>query len=322
MEKFVVHKIYRYFLILAFYGMFAAAAVAQNPITLHPKNSSPVTGTVLDMGDQGIRLQLSDGTFMNNPIPWGLLSVEDLKMLQDDPKAGRFVEPFIPIPQADKLKRTEVPNLKEPTRLDRPAAHSFFAALGGSSVGLVMLLLIYAGNLYAGYEIAIFRAQPPALVCGVAAVVPVLGPVIFLAMPTREREEEYHAQAAPDQNLEAAIAAEQHVAPQPAAGQRRAPTQQVAAVDAPAANVKSFIRGQYTFNRRFFETQVPGFFAMSRPEAVKNSVLTFKSVRGTHVVQRITRVSPTDIYIQVQKGPASEEISIPFVEIQEVHLAS
>jgi hypothetical protein len=317
-KNLIVNKICRYAVLMSLCGMLALTASAQGTITLHPKNGQPVTGTILDMGDQGIRLQMADGTFMDKPIPWGLLSLDDLQQLQNDPKADRYVEPFIPVPRAEKLQKTEVPHWNQPPRLDKPEAHSLFGALGTSGVGVLMFLLIYAGNIYAAYEIAIFRAQPLGLVCGVAAVVPIIGPVIFLAMPTRERHTEYHAQPATDDNLEAAIAAEQQASPSPAPGPQRAPTQPVAT--APASNVKTFVRGQYTFNRRFFETQVSGFFAMIRPEAVRNAVLTFKSARGTHVVQRITRISPNEIYIQVQKGHASEEVIIPFVEIQEVLL--
>ena len=47
------------------------------------------------------------------------------------------------------------------------------------------MLLLYAANIYAGYEISIFRARPPALVCGVSAVLPLIGPIIFLSMPTK-----------------------------------------------------------------------------------------------------------------------------------------
>jgi hypothetical protein len=324
MEKFGVHKFYRYCLVMAFCGLWAATAVAQPAaITLHPKNRPAATGTILDMGEQGIRLQLSDGTYMDNPIPWGLLSQDDLKALQDNPKAEPFVEPFIQIPQAEKLERTQV-DIKEPPRLERPASGSVFAALAGSGVGLVMLLLIYSGNLYAAYEISLFRAQPPALVMGISAVAPVLGPVIFLALPTRVRTEEYEGQAGTDENLEAAIAAEQAV-PMPAAaaagGHRRAPTQPVAVgAAAAAAGGKSFVRGQFTFNRRFFETQMPGFFGVMRPEADKHTILTFKTARGTFVVNRISRISPNDVHIQVVKGHASEEIVLPFLEIQEVHM--
>ena len=197
-----------------------------------------------------------------------------------------------------------------------------FAALAGAEpLGLVMLLLIYAGNIYAAYEISIFRAQPAALVCGISAVVPVLGPLIFLALPTRERFYDEGGQEAPDENLAAAIAEEEAVPePGPAVGgaRRRAPTQPVATTEAAAG--KAFVRGQYTFNRRFFETQMPGFFGVVRPLADQHTVLIFKTARGTHVVQRISRISPNDVHVQIQKGHATEEIIVPFLEIQEVHM--
>ncbi len=183
-------------------------------------------------------------------------------------------------------------------------------------MGIFILLLLYAANIYAGYEIAIFRAQPTGMVCGTAAVLPFIGPIIFLSMPTKLK----HAAAAveeapPDENLETAIAVEQTAASENAAtgGQAAAP-----AVTLPPT--RTFPRGQYTFNRRFFETQLPGFFAVMRPEADKEMVLTIKASRGTHTVQRISRISPNELYIQVQKGHASEEIVIPFIEIQEVQL--
>src|SRR5580692_7952904 len=109
MEKFGVHKFYRFCVVLAFCGWWAATAGAQTTTyTLHPKNGAVVTGTILDLGDQGIRLQLSDGTYMDNPVPWGLLSQDDLRQLQNIPKAQPFVEPFIQIPRAEKLERTQV----------------------------------------------------------------------------------------------------------------------------------------------------------------------------------------------------------------------
>src|SRR5439155_13576661 len=93
-------------------------------------------------------------------------------------------EPFIEITQEEKAKKTEV-TIKQPQRLERPAKQSLLGAFLGSGLGVLILLLLYAGNLYAAYEIAIFRAQPVPLVCGVAAVLPVAGPIIFLSMPTR-----------------------------------------------------------------------------------------------------------------------------------------
>ncbi len=186
--------------------------------------------------------------------------------------------------------------------------------------GIFILLVLYAANIYAAYEISIFRAQPPALVCGVAAVAPVIGPVIFISMPTRLRQKEADWQPpaeeyAPAGEAAAAIAAEQ----QAVAGEQQAAAH-AAAQPAGPPPPKVFARGQFTFNRRFFETQLPAFFAMTRPEAERDSVLTFKTARGNFPVQRISRISATDITLQVHKGHAFEDHLIPFVEIQEVQL--
>jgi len=35
---------------------------------------------------------------------------------------------------------------------------------------------------------------------------------------------------------------------------------------------------------------------------------------------RITRIAANELHLQVQKGHASEEVMIPFIEIQEVRL--
>ena len=59
---------------------------------------------------------------------------------------------------------------------------------------------------------------------------------------------------------------------------------------------------------------------MTRPEAEKDTVLTFKTTRGNFVVQRISRISANDITLQVNKGHAFEDNIVPFVEIQEVQL--
>jgi hypothetical protein len=59
---------------------------------------------------------------------------------------------------------------------------------------------------------------------------------------------------------------------------------------------------------------------MTRPEAELDKILTFKTARGTFIVQRISRISANDITLQVQKGPASEDVVVPFVEVQEVQV--
>jgi hypothetical protein len=84
--------------------------------------------------------------------------------------------------------------------------------------------------------------------------------------------------------------------------------------------VTTFQRGQFTFNRRFFETRFASFFSVVRREADRDLVLTIKSARGTYVVQRISRISANDLHAQIQEGQASAEVMIPFPEIQEIQL--
>ena len=79
-------------------------------------------------------------------------------------------------------------------------------------------------------------------------------------------------------------------------------------------------RGQFTFNRRFIETKFPGFFGVVRRDADRDMVLVIKSSRGEYVGQRISRIAANDLHLQVQRGHASEEVMIPFVEIQEIRL--
>ena len=74
------------------------------------------------------------------------------------------------------------------------------------------------------------------------------------------------------------------------------------------------------FNRRFFETKFASFFSVARREADKDMVMVVKSARGEYLADRISRISANELYAQVRKGPASEEVMIPFTEIQEVRL--
>ncbi len=309
-----MHKLYRFCVLLTFCVLLAGIAGAE---TLHLTDGQTVTGEIVSIDDKGIVLKQPDGSY-GERTPWTKLSQADLKELQQNPKAAQFVEPFIEVSQADKLAKTEI-EIKDVARLPRPTGHSLIAAMFTSAIGIFTLLILYAGNFYAAYEIAIFRAQPVGLVCGVAAVAPFVGPIIFLSMPTRLKQKEPEWHPAPEEPVEAglatAIAAEQGTEGAPAAA---------AVPAAPAGPVlpptKTYMRGQYTFNRRFFETQMPGYFAMVRSEADKDMLLTIKSTRGTHVAHRISRISGNELYLQVQKGNASEDVIIPFVEIQEVQL--
>jgi hypothetical protein len=311
MQKSIVHKFYRYCVLLTFCGLLAGTAFAE---TIHLSNGQTLTGDLVSPDDKGFVLKQTDGSFSDRVL-WGKVSQDDLKQLAQNPKVAQFAEAFIDAPQEETVKRADI-EIKPFPKLERPPARSLFAALGTTGMGILILLVLYGANLYAAYEISIFRAQPAGLVCGVAAVAPVVGPIIFLSMPPKLRKRVEEHQPALEENIEAAI-----VTDQAAAEAAEAATQAAAAPAGPVLPpTKTFARGQFTFNRRFFETQLAGYFAMSRPEADREMVLTIKANRGTYIAQRISRISPNEVYLQVQKGHASEEVIIPFVEIQEVQL--
>lgn len=300
-----------------------------------------VTGELLpgSANEDGVQIKVGEGDYKR--VLWTSFSQDDLKKFSAIPKLGPLVEPYIEISPQEKRQRTEV-NLKTPTRLERPQPESFFGALFGSALGVFIVFLVYAANVYAGYEVAIFRAQPPPLVCGLSAI-PGLGfavPIIYLCLPTRmpaRTEEEAPAEgeaAAPVPETAgaaggpatSAAGAEGGAADNPMAiegaahpsGLRLAHAPEPAKQELPPAT--TFQRGQFTFNRRFFETKFSGFFAAVRRDAERDMVLLIRSARGEYVGQRITRIAANDLHLLVQKGPASEEVTIPFVEIKEIVL--
>ncbi len=315
---------------LAVFGWVAPTARAE---TFKLVNGETITGEVLvdSANDVGVQVKLGEGKYER--VPWANFSQEDLKTFAKSPKMEPYVEPFIEVTQAEKIKKTEV-NIKQPQRLTRPAPTSLPAALFSSSLGLFLLLLIYAGNLYAAYEVSIFRARPAGLVCGVSAVLPFIGPIIFLCLPAQvvQAQETWEPVAA----AAAHAATPDTVNPMQAEGAVHPTALHLAgsgATDAAKTGpleggrgkpelppTTTYQRGQFTFNRRFIETKFPGFFGVVRRDADRDMVLVIKSSRGEYTGQQISRIAANDLHLLVQRGHASEEVMIPFVEIQEIRL--
>jgi hypothetical protein len=277
-------------------------------------DGTSVTGDIVTFDDFGVKFRMPDGNYTDR-MPWAKFSQDGLKQLAANPKIQPLVEPFIEIPLSERPKKPEV-KIQEVTRLERPAPQSLFGALFASPVGLFALALIYAANLFAGFEIAVFRARPKALVMGVAAVLPILGPLIFLAlpMPVETVPEGELAQAEAD-------AATFAVPGQPGV------TEEVSVADGspgtPAAGKAAgqvFQRGQFTFNRRFFETKFSGYFGVVRHGAEKDQTLLVKTGGGQFVVERITRISANDVHLEVVQNGTHQEIMLPFAQIQEIQL--
>jgi hypothetical protein len=303
-------------------GWLAGTACAD---TFQLNEGRTLTGELVagSANDAGLQFRLADGSYER--VAWTSFSQEDLKKFKEDKKLAAFVEPFIEVSQEERLKRTEV-KLNEPPRLTRPAPRSLLGAMFSSSVGAFVLLLLYAANIYAAYEISIFRARPIALVCGVSAVLPLIGPVLFLLLrpPVKPSAAEEVVADEPAQTFNVPKApADGSPGESPAeatAGGLRIAHTETGPVAGEKFKAQVFQRGAFTFNRRFFETKFPGFFGVVRREAEKDLVMSIKSARGDYICQRVTRIAANDVHVQVQKGQASEEVMIPFSEIQEIQL--
>jgi hypothetical protein len=297
-------------------GLWVAAGADTFPLT----DGTSVTGDAISYNDNGVVFRLEVDKYSER-VPWTKFSQDALEQLSKNPRIKLLADPFIETaPVEARAKKVEV-KVNEVSRLELPPKQSLFGALFSSSVGLVALMLIYAANIFAGYEIAVVRLRPIPVVMGLAVVLPILGPLIFLIMPVRA--------AAPEP-----AAMQPMTAPQtftvPGAAQPTAAgihiveaSWQGKSSSAPGANANEpqiFQRGQFTFNRRFFETKFSGFFALIRREAEKNLVLIVKTGRENMVVERITRIATNEMHVEVGQSVVKKEIMVPFAEIVEVQL--
>jgi hypothetical protein len=308
-------------------GLLAGIARAD---TFQLNDGSTVAGDIVSFNENGLRFRLADGSYSDS-VPWTKFSQADLKKLAQDPKMEPFVSPNIEVTEEQRIQRTEVP-VNQPHRLKRPVAGSLFGAMLSSSVGLFIIVLLYSAGVYAAYEVALFRRRPPALVCGLAAV-PALGllsPIIFLSLPAQrksnEEEELYQAETTPVETPTFVVPGTPPPEPEPApesGGLRISHAASPGASGTPGVPLpptQVFQRGAFMFNRRFFETKFASFFSVARRETDKDMIMMIKSARGEYAAERISRISANDMYAQVRKGQATEEVMIPFTEIQEVRL--
>jgi hypothetical protein len=328
MGKSVVRKLW-IIIYLAGFGLLTLVSQAE---TYQLINGEALVGELLpaSANDQGVQVKVGEGKY--EKVPWGNFSQEDLRKFRENAKLAPFVEPFVEITPEERVKKTEVP-IKQPTRLARPPSRSFFGAMFSNTLGVVIMLVLYGAIIYAGYEVAIFRAQSIPLVVGLSAI-PFLGflaPIIFISLPTKmPASAAYEEPVAPAEAVIPGVAPagaapdsvnpmQGEVSAEPAGGLHIAhaePTPAKPALPAPTV----FQRGQFTFNRRFFETKFVGFFGAVRRDADKDMVLIVKSARGEYRADRITRIAANDVHLQVSHGEASQEVMVPFTEIKELIL--
>ena len=276
-------------------------------------DGTALVGDIVSFDDIGVKFRMSDGTYSDR-MAWTKFSQEGLKQLASNPKIEPLVEPFIEIPASARPQKAEV-TVHDVTRLSVPPPQSLLAALFSSSIGFFAVLLIYAANIYAGFEIAVVRGRPKALVMGVAAVLPILGPIIFLSMPTRMVEVPGDIPAAEGESATFAVSGQP-----PVPGEIHVATSAPRPPAASPAATQTFQRGQFTFNRRFFETKFPAFFGITRHGTDKDLVLLVKTVRGHYQVERITRIAASDVHLEIIVGEVRQEVMTPFTDILEIQL--
>jgi hypothetical protein len=292
-------------------------------------NGNVLKGSPVSFNEDGLVVKLDVGGYSDR-VSWPRFTQETLKKIASNyPEGKEFVEPFILVPPEEKIKEKKI-TVKPVPRIERPSPDTPLAAAVTAPGVLVVFLVLLAANVYAAFTISVYRRRPAAVVCGISVLLPVLTPVLFLLMPTRGDEpEEEMMEAEPEQlhvsptqysGVGAPGAPGQHAAeggtgtPKAGAGLSISKGEESAAAKPQAEKV--FRRGDYTFNRRFFETQFPGFFRVVPSEAEKDLVLVFKTVKGVYVAKRVSRISSTEIHLQPQSGTG--DISVPFGEIQEV----
>jgi len=292
-----------------------------------------VSGNPINIDETGVLLKTGEGAYSPR-IAWGKFTAEALRQLRDDalnPQQRAIVEPMIfdDIPShRARFPEITVKPIQTPAL---PSGRVGILAVFTTPLGWVMLLILYGTNLFAAYEVAIFRNQPLQTVCGLAAI-PILGvasPIFYLALPSRPGPEDESppagAAAAPasDAPIPPPSAAPAALGGLPSFGARGPSAPKPVAAepfpgDLPAPVV--YQRGDFSFNRRFFETKLAGFFRVVLSEADKDLLIHIKAARGDFVGKRITRVTPSELYLQVFKENVTADEMIPFVEIVEVQI--
>ncbi len=308
-------------------------AIGAVAATFETTDGQTLMGEPVGFSNRGLVMKQPDGTY-SAATPWAQMSQATLKELRDNPRAARFVEPFIRITEEEKTKLSGL-TLADVPRLERPTGHvGIIGMLFSSGLGWLLVLLIYMGNLFAAYEVALYRAYSPQAVCGAAALLPWITQALLLAVPreklvgaigakggpTKPSDEEANQEAAPEAEASghAAWAAEPTVLPPGEVFEDVALPPEAHTPLLP--ETVTFSRGVVTFNRRFFETKMAKFRKIVPEEDAKDFVLVFKTSRGNHTTRHITKLEQNEVYIQVAKGNATEDVKVPFLEIYEVQL--
>lgn len=320
-------------------GLFS---MASNAGVYKLADGQTLSGDPISFNETGLIVRLSDGT-VSTRTPWAQFSQESLKQIlaeAKNPNHKAFVEPLIEETIEKETKRNEIVIKKVETPVRPTGSLGIFEGFS-SPVFLIIFAIIYFANIYAGFEIAFYKNLRPVVVCVVSAFLPIAGPIIYLCLPGKPdpmQGELYAAAQPPPEPVEetpvGSATSEAVSAPvvgsvsgNPLATQPRAqshPTLKLAHEEPPPAPAAPapivFSRGEFSFNRRFFETKLAGFFRVVPGEAERDMVIVIKSLRGDFTGKRISRVTQAELFLQVFKDNATHDEMIPFTEVQQVSI--
>ena len=304
-----------------------ARQLAEGEISL--TNGDIIEGTVADVDQNGIVVRRDIGGFAQR-ANWMQLTQQSLKKIrrlgQVDPKryrgAAAYAEPFIE-PDESEMERNLLPGpvkgLAQPALPSSVEASSKVAAFG-SVGGLGLLVAIALGSMIAGLGVAAFRESNAILAAGVSLFLPVIGPILFLVKPKVEYEDEYDE----DEEYEEIEAPEGATMSDTGGGavagmMPEAKKMSFAQTGAKKSGLKpqTWARGDTRFDRSFFQNNFPNFFKTVLGEAERGFALALKTGKREYIGQRITRISGTDIHMELLNG---KEQKISFSEIGTVDL--
>ena len=304
-----------------------ARQLAEGEISL--TNGDIIEGTVADVDQNGIVVRRDIGGFAQR-ANWMQLTQQSLKKIrrlgQVDPKryrgAAAYAEPFIE-PDESEMERNLLPGpvkgLAQPALPSSVEVSSKVAAFG-SVGGLGLLVAIALGSMIAGLGVAAFRESNAILAAGVSLFLPVIGPILFLVKPKVEYEDEYDE----DEEYEEIEAPEGATMSNTGGGavagmMPEAKKMSFAQTGAKKSGLKpqTWARGDTRFDRSFFQNNFPNFFKTVLGEAERGFALALKTGKREYIGQRITRISGSDIHMELLNG---KEQKISFREIGMVDL--
>ncbi len=276
-----------------------------------------ITGDLVAPNEDGSVIRRASGG-LTGRIGWDKFSQETLQELSRNPSLKELVEAYIDAPESPTSgSRPEIVVKEPPGLLPRPEKRPGFFAAFTTPAGWFIVLILLAANLYAAYEVSIYRNYPAAAVMGTSLILPVLGPILFLCMPNRVHEHvELEPQFEAPQEVQNTGAQELAAAGLGGSGLSLTAGHKPAAAGA-APQATSYRHGEVEFNRAFFERSFPQFFRLTRSAGDKEAVLAIRSTKGEVVATRISRISGSEIGLITQKG---HEVQLRFGEIVEVHV--